>query len=301
MGVFVWFVWVFLGWDKGCAIGVEVVEVVYNSGMLYLNEKNMSLSPTVGSIVRNHGVGLIAGVKLLVDVGFDRVQLDVRLSGVGAGDLGVRGRKDLIKQVLRAGARVTGLDYFVEPDVYLDIEKVDRAVHELIETIGLAGDLGRLPLSLNLPYGELGGDVVGAIAEAADGYGVMVLTHGEGDVEGHKKWLEGVGCGYLKAGIEPAVAMHFGEKADEMAHGYGELLGGGRLSDAQVLAGGKGGAVRCVVGEGGLDLAGYRIGLEVNGGYVGPCVLSLNGLGDPLRGAVRAKQVWEGVGGLGGM
>ena len=202
------------------------------------------------------------------------------------------------------GARVTGLDYFVDPAVYLESDKIDRSVHELLAVLGLAADFGKVGVSVNLPFEELGDDVVGAIAEAADGYGVMVLTHGEGDVQGHKKWLEGVGCRYLRAGIEPAVAMHFGQKADGMVHGYGKLLGGGRLSDAQVLAGSKeglsGGAVRCGVGSGGLDVGGYRIGLEVNEGFVGPVVLSLNGLGDAVGGAVRAKVIWDDAGRLPG-
>ena len=80
----------------------------YNVGMLYLNEKNMSLSPTVGSVVRGEGLGLIAGVRRLVGVGFDQIQLDVTLSGVGPGELDVRGRKDLFKQVLRAGGAGDG-------------------------------------------------------------------------------------------------------------------------------------------------------------------------------------------------
>ena len=272
----------------------------YTVAMLYLDEKDLSLSPTVGSVVRCYSVGLIAGVRRLVEAGFDQVQLDLGLSGVGAGDLDVRGRKDLMKQVMRAGARISGLDYFVDGDDFLDAEKVDRSVHRMVEAIRLAGDWGRLPLSVNLPFGEMGADVVGAIVEAADGYGVKLISHGEADVAGHMEWLAGVGCDFLKAGIEPAVAMHFGEKADGLVHRYGGLLGGARLSDAQVLAGGKegnkGGAIRCVVGEGSLEVGGYCVGLGLSSGYVGPCVLSLNGLGDPIRGAVLAKRVWEEAG-----
>ena len=283
----------------------------YNVLMSLFTGKNLSLAPTVGAVIRRRNVSLLGGVKLLTGLGFEFVQLDLHLSGIRPWELDARGRKDLLGKVGRCGAMISGLDYFQSGDAFLSSDRIDQTMARLIEAIGFARDLGGAELSICLPLEGMSDEISGVIGEAAERYGTRVITHYEGDMARHVAWLKDLGCGFVRGGMDAGACMGFGQKADQAVHLYKALLGGGRLSDGFLNTGGGAGGSdggsggggggsrgRVCVGEGDLDVRGYRMGLEFSDGFVGPVVLSLNGLDDPLRGGEMGLRQWEAAGAI---
>jgi sugar phosphate isomerase/epimerase len=51
--------------------------------------------------------------------------------------------------------------------------------------------------------------------------------------------------------------------------------------------------VRCIVGQGDLDLIPFRVAVDLAKGRAGPVVLDLRGLPDPLGAAAAARHAWD--------
>ena len=145
-----------------------------------LTQMGVTLAATVGPVVRG-GLTFQAAVERLAGVGFDAVQLDGTLRGLRPRELDRRARRDLAAMLARRGVRAGGIDLFIPRWHFADAGEADRAVAATLACIELAGDLGRVPVSLSLPVHELAADhdVTRAIAEAADGRGVAVAVHAE--------------------------------------------------------------------------------------------------------------------------
>ena len=67
----------------------------------------------------------------------------------------------------------------------------------------------------------------------------------------------------------------------------GKRLAVARLSDV------TGGALRCAVGEGELELAAYRVAVDLAPSRAGPVVLDLRGVEDPIKAARAAAAAWD--------
>jgi sugar phosphate isomerase/epimerase len=274
---------------------------------------DLTLAPTIGAIVQAAGPsgGTVRGaLECLAAAGFRAVQLDATLPGLRPRDLSARARHDLTALLSRRSMVLAGLELFIPRRHYLEPEHVDRAMAATTAAIEFAADLGRVPLSLSLPVSAMSDDARVALAACADGHGVTLAVHAEDDLDALLAWLTRVDLPILGAGIDPCAALASGQGPGQMVQRLGKLLRVARLSDmigartptsrdrpgaeaagADVAPAAAG--VRCAVGKGDLDLTRYRVAVDLAGGRLGPVVLDLRGLADPLTAAGEARSAWE--------
>jgi sugar phosphate isomerase/epimerase len=249
---------------------------------------DLSLSPTLGPLVRLLGGTVRSALDRFAALGFESIQLDATLKGIRSRELSHSGRRDLHALVRRRGARPAGLDCFIPPKHYTSTEHGERALTATREAIELAADLGHLPVSLTLPVDELPEAVSRAIVEAADGYDVPLAVHGETEPEALSHWLEQIDLPTVGAGLDPAAALAAGADPAQAAQQLGPRLMVARLSDWEPSPSGG----RCAVGQGRLDLAAYRVSVDLAERRKGPIALELRGLNAPLAAAQQAGQRW---------
>lgn len=258
---------------------------------------DVSLAPSIKPVVRQVDGTVRGAIDQLARLGFRSVQLDATLSGIRPRDLGERARKDLVALVARAGVAIAGLDVFIPTRHFVAGEHVDRAMSAVAAAIDLAHDLGRLPVSLALPVAKLGDDARAFLLQAADGRGVRLAVHAEGEIDALLKWVTEADQPMLGAAVDPAALLSRAADPSEVVGKFGRRLAVARLSDIAGTSSTEGDAeaagVRCYVGEGDLDVVGYRVALDLASGRSGPVVLDLRGLENPLAAAAHARAVWE--------
>lgn len=251
---------------------------------------DLSLAPTLTPIVRATDGTVRKAFSLIAEAGLASVQMDATLSGVRPRELDSTGRRDLIATARRAGISITGIDLFIPRAHYTDPQQVDRATQATIAAIALAGDLGRLPLSINLPVDALSADVTEALLTAADAGGVPLIVHAEDQIEALQSWLKVTDPRVAGIGLDPASLLGARTDPTTLVQTLTSSLAGVRLSDNRKgLADGS----RCPVGTGDLDLMSYRIGADLAPHRRGPVVLDLRGLVDPLAAVATAKRNWD--------
>ena len=249
---------------------------------------DLSLAPTAGPIVRAGGHRVADCLKTLAGAGFRSVQLDASLPGLRPRELDRRARRDLSALLTRHALTLAGLDLFVPRRHYLDDAQADRAMAATFAAIELAADLGRCPLSLALPVDGLEAQARHEIVAAADAHGVRLAVHAEDQMSGLVDWVKTEDVSTLGAGIDPAALLALGAGPVGVIQQRNDALAVTRLSDYE-----SGEKTRCAVGRGDLDVAGYRIGCDLAATRVGPMVLDLRGLSDPLAAAVVGHAAWE--------
>jgi len=252
---------------------------------------DLSLSPTLGPLVRQLGGTVRSAVDRVAQLGFESVQLDATLKGIRPRELDRSGRRDLQALIRRRGAHPTGLDCFIPAWHYTSREHGDRALAATLEAIELAGDLGRLSMSLSLPVATLSADAAHAIVEAADRHDVPLAVHAPDAIDALLQWIEAVDLPVLGAGLDPAAVLGEGRDPCEVAQQLGQRLRVARLSDLQPGTGGEG--IRCAVGSGQLDVAAYRVSVDLAERRPGPVVLELRGLHAPIAAAQQASETWR--------
>lgn len=253
---------------------------------------DLTLAPTVQPLVKALDGTVQTAVTRLAEWGFRAVQLDATLSGIRPRDLGVRARKDLIALLTRRGLRLAGLDLFIPRRHYVEPEHVDRAMAATLAAVTLAADLGRVPLSIALPAGEVDDGVRSALVEAADGHGIVLAIHAEDQLDRLAQWVDTVDLPALAVGLDPAALLGRDQNPVDVAHAQSKRLAVARLADVTSAAEGPA-ATRCPLGAGELDLLQYRLALDLATRRHGPVVLDLRGLEDPVQGAARGKKAWD--------
>jgi sugar phosphate isomerase/epimerase len=248
---------------------------------------DLRLAPTLRPLVAAADGTVRGAIARLAKLDFHAVQLDATLPGIRPRELSQRGRKDLIALLSRQDMQIAGLDLFLPRQHFVEVQHLDRAVTATLAAIELAADLGRIPVSLALPVAEMKDDVKATLVEAADGRGIRLAVHAEDQLEALGAWLEAVDQYALGAGIDPAALLARGEKAVRATQRLSKRLAVARLSDVTA------GALRCALGEGELEIAAYRITIDLAPGRTGPVVLDLRGIEDPFAAAGNAKTVWD--------
>ena len=117
------------------------------------------------------------GLQEIRSLGIPGVQISAAQKGTRPGDLGQSGRRDLLVSARRLELKITGVDAWLDPDCLADSARVDDAVSALLDAIGLADDLGRVPVSTRFP-GEGDESVIEAVLAAASRVGVGLIDHG---------------------------------------------------------------------------------------------------------------------------
>ncbi len=256
---------------------------------------DLTLAPTITPTVRPAGGTVRAALERLASAGFAAVQLDAALSGIRPRDLDHQARRDLLGLLTRRSMRLAGLDLFIPRRHYLETEHQDRAMHATLAAIELAADLGRVPVSVSLPLEKMPTELTECLVEAADGRGVSVAVHGEGQIDTLLAWLDELDMRVVGAALDAAAAMARGAGADALVHQLAKHLAVARLSDVSAADAQDSAntGVRCPVGEGDLDVPAYRIAVDLCPSRHGPVVLDLRGLANPLAAAVAAAKAWQ--------
>ena len=137
------------------------------------------LSVTLAPLVPHCGGSVQRAAELVGKSGVRAVQLSAAQKDLRPRELDGRGRKDVLGLLARSGLMLGGIDLMIPHKDFLRGDTQDRAADAVIGAIGLAGDLGRVPLSVSLPVEKLGDDIAQAMLTAADAHGVMLAVHAE--------------------------------------------------------------------------------------------------------------------------
>lgn len=251
---------------------------------------DLRLAPTLGPLVLATGKPPRKAIATIAEQGFAAVQLDATLPGLRPRELDTTARRDLIATAVRSGLMIAGIDFFIPAEHYSDAQHVDRAVEAAMAVCTLAGDLGRVPVSLNLPIGKADPSVVQMIADHADAVGVTLAIHDEADADGLTAWLDSNAPPMVGLGLDPAALLIRDRDPSATAQSHSATLRVARLSDASK---GQADGGRQVVGAGSLDLMAYRVSIDLSPHRFGPVVLDLRGLTTPLAAMPTAKAAWE--------
>ncbi|MBX2850471.1 MAG: sugar phosphate isomerase/epimerase [Phycisphaeraceae bacterium] len=251
---------------------------------------DLRLAPTLGPVVQASRKPPRQGLTVIGEQGFAAVQLDATLPGLRPRELDTTARRDVLSTAMRAGLTIAGIDFFIPAEHYHDPRHVDRAVEAAVAACSLAGDLGRVPVSLNLPTKKVDPSLSQMIADSADAYGVTLAIHDESDLAGLAGWLSGHGAPHIGMGLDPAALLIRDRDPAGAAQSHSSLLRVARLSDASK---GQADGGRQVVGMGSLQVMAYRVSVDLAPDRIGPVVLDLRGSASPLDAMRSAKPVWD--------
>jgi sugar phosphate isomerase/epimerase len=248
---------------------------------------DLRLAPTIRPLVQA-GDGTVRGaIRSLRESGFSAIQLDATMTGIRPRELSKRARQDLSALLIRHDMQLAGLDFFIPLKHFTEAEYVDQAIARAAASIELAADLGRLPLSMALPIDQIGRDVIGALIESADAHGIKLAIHAEDQIEELAQWLSELGQPAVGAGVDPAALLARKLNPVSVVHENSKQISVARLSDLTDSA------LRCAVGQGSLDVGGYRISLDLAVARTGPVVLDLRGLESPVVASAQGAKAWE--------
>lgn len=250
---------------------------------------DLRLAPTIRPIASEQGVTPRQAIRAIASLGFSAVQLDATLAGMRPRELDSSARRDLSATVIRAGLSIAGLDFFIPADHFYDPVHMDRAADAAAAACTLAADLGRLPLSINLPFDDADPSLKDALFTAADALSVpLVICHAAAP-ETLKQWLDYAAETEVAFGIDPAAMLTARYDPAQAMQALGGSIGVARLSDAkQGQAEG-----RVPVGSGDLDVLTYRVSVDLAKPKYGPVVLDLRGLASPSAAASTGMAAWE--------
>jgi len=192
--------------------------------------------------------------------GIRGVQLSATHPALRPRDLGPSARRDLRATLTRLELVASGIDAFIPAAHFIDPAHAERAIDAAGAACDLAGELGRVPVTLQLPAAEAGSpesarraEAVRAIVAAAERAGVRIAdASGAADLP----WPP------IGLSLDPAAALASGEDPSLVAVRAGARLASARVVD--LLRSGMRGPVG-VAGESRLDVLAYRIALETAG------------------------------------
>lgn len=251
---------------------------------------DLRLAPTLRPIVQSLGLSPRSGLSKVAELGFASVQLDATMPGVRPRELDKSARRDLTLAVRRAGLSIAGLDFYIPPEHFHEEAHLDRAADAAQAACQLAADLGRVPLSCNLPTADADPALVDTLLSASDSLGVQMVIHNSVAAKALSSWLVDHATSSIGGGVDPAALLMNGFDPLAYAQSLGPQLISARLSDAKRGQADQG---RVAVGTGDLDLMAYRVTTDLASARTGPIVLDLSALPNPVAAARQAKSAWE--------
>ncbi len=221
----------------------------------------------------------------LKEMGFRHVQLSAAMPGMRPRELNGSARRDLAAALRRKELIAAGIDIWVPPSHFLDSAEVDRAASAVLETIEMAGDLGRCPVSLTLPTGgdEQEKGQIDAVAKSlirhCEHWGVELADHAI-------PVADRLGIG---VGIDPAAWLGQGEDPAAIVSRNADRLISARLCD--LLTSGMRGPIGDTQ-EGRLDVVEYRVAISI-GVPDRPIVVDTRQWTDQWAGLGATAEVWQ--------
>ncbi|MEM6507786.1 MAG: TIM barrel protein [Planctomycetota bacterium] len=251
---------------------------------------DLTLAPTLGPVALATGQSPRQVLGLIAEQGFASVQLDATLPGLRPRELDRSARRDLAATATRCGLTIAGIDFFIPSEHYSDPLYVERAAEAAAGACSLAGDLGRVPVSLNLPVGDADASLTQAMTDTADAYGVTLAIHDEADTDGLTRWLAESAPPHVGVGLDPAALLIRDRDPAEAAQTLSDRIRVARLSDASK---GQADGGRQAVGAGSLAVMPYRVSVDLAPDRLGAVVLDGRGLPSPMQAMRKAKAVWD--------
>ena len=253
---------------------------------------DLSLAPTLAPIVRASSNKVATALTNLANLGFHSVQLDATIDGIRPRQLSTRARKDLLALMNRHAITPAGIDAFVPRDHLTDPAQQDRAVSAIHQAITLAADLGRIPVSLALHPTETPSDILCSILQTADATSVPLALHAEDLLPDLTSLLTTQNLPFLGLALDPAAAIAYNHSPLDILNQHAKLIKIVRLSDA---AHRQQGPTRLPISapDSSLDLTTFRISADLLPHRLGPIVLDLRQLPNPLQAAAQAKSAWD--------
>jgi len=253
----------------------------------------MILAPTLAAL----GDDPRRGLDRLHDAGFRAVQLSAAQPGLRPRELDGSARRDLLATLRRTELLGAGIDCWIPAEHYRDAAQLDRAVNATRAAIELAADLGRLPVSLNLPRaapmtadGDPDGshddssiiEAIDALATHAERFGIALADHT------HPPLAVPRGSAAVGIGIDPAAIIARGESPARAVAAAGERIISARLCD--LLRSGMRGPPGDA-DDGQLDVMAYRAALSVVG-YARPVIVDARQWSGTWTGLAQTAAAW---------
>lgn len=253
--------------------------------------------PTLGGASAALSGGALVREKITwaAQRGVRAVQIDAMAAGVRPRELDRSGRRDLAALLRRSELACSGVDLFIPPEHFVQVDKVDRAVSAVIEAMEMASELstlaagavvtrissGVLPVCLVLPSAATV-SVRRTLAEHAERRGARIADHawplheqGAGDDRG------------IAVGLDPATILLAQQDPAQIAAQLGERIASARLTDVARGIGANRVAPGAATGR--LDVLAYLVAIAT-GAKLNHVVLDLRGITDQ-RSAVAQVQV----------
>lgn len=218
--------------------------------------------------------------------GLRGVQLSVTGGGLRPRDLGPSARRDLRATLTRLELSPSGIDALVPASHFLDPATAERAVDAVQGACALAADLGRVPVTVQLPAADDESTrarrdaAVALLAAAADRVGVALADLGGGAMA---PWPP------IGVAVDPAAVLGDGGDPAASVARAGARLAGVRVVD--LLRSGMRGPVG-VSGASRLDVLAYRVAVDV-AGYGGLPVVDCRQWDDPRAGTLDSVAAWQ--------
>ena len=250
---------------------------------------DLRLAPTIRPIATQYAGSARRAITQIAEAGFTAIQLDAAMPGLRPRELDTSARRDLLATLARTGLSLAGIDLFIPPDHYSDPAHLDRAAEANHAALSLAAELGRVPLTLNLPIDQADASLVNATTAAADDCGSPLVICSTQNTEQLLSWIKQHGDGVASAAIDPATLLMARSDPAQAAQQLTGSLGVARLCDATRGQSDS----RSPVGQGDLDLMAYRVSIDLAQSRHGPVVLDLRALSSPLAAASLARVAWK--------
>lgn len=218
--------------------------------------------------------------------GLRGVQLSVTGTGMRPRDLGPSARRDLRATLTRLELVASGIDALVPGAHFLDPATAERALDAVEGACGLAGDLGRVPVTVQLPAATDDAsrvrrrDILTRLASAADRVGVSIADLGGGD---DAAWPP------VGVAVDPAAVLADGGDPANAVSRAGARLVAVRVVD--LLRSGMRGPLG-LAGEARLDALAFRIAVELAGGSGLP-VIDCRQWPHPREGVRQTVDAWQ--------
>lgn len=172
------------------------------------------------------GAALREAIGWMAALGLRGVQFSAALPATRPRELDRSARRDLAATLARHELLCSGIDLFIPPAHFTDATLVNRAVDAIEGAIGLASDLGRVPLTAPIPL-EGAAEVRAALAECALRLGVTLLepvtTGGSAGAARPEP--------PFRATVDTAAVLAAGGDPVAVIAGLGSALGGVRVVD----------------------------------------------------------------------
>lgn len=216
------------------------------------------------------------------------VHLSAALKGIRPRELDNSGRKDLRALMVRKGMIISGVDLLIPDEDWTDNAKVDRALGAVNAAHDLAGDMGRVPLVINLPVGEVADEIKEELVALADGRSVPLVVQIGEQAADLLAWVKQVDHPMVGVAIDPARQLQMKKNVVATVSEFGDDLMVARADDV-----GSDG-MRCTLGNGRLDVLAYQVSLS-QCSKLKSVVMELRELSDPIKSMHDGHAAWNQI------